>query len=139
MRAASRLEAAACIVAGGSGIVAYKVLGGQSGYAQRDMRSEKTRGVQSLLSGKAKVGHYHINAYGDTAAVQRAILANERRRMDTGISPTQLARGEEMLIPRWDVLKLWNDAMKGPYDTICKFGFVALRKLSTTSQPATSP
>jgi hypothetical protein len=111
LRAGARIEAAMCMVLGADGIVGYKVLGDQNGQAQRDMRSDKSRSVQQL--GNVAIAPLRVS--GDTDEITFACVEYEKRRMSSGVPTTTQEPGEKLIIPRWEVLKLWNEAMSA-YD-----------------------
>jgi hypothetical protein len=110
LKAGARIEAAMCMVLGADGIVGYNVLGDQQGQAQRDMRSQQSRGGQKAL-----------RVFGDTDEIRYACVDYEKRRMSSGVPPTTQEPGETLIIPRWEVLKLWNEAMSA-YDSIERWG-----------------
>jgi hypothetical protein len=117
LKAVARIEAAMCIVYGAEGVVSYKVLGNQEGQAQRDMRSEKSRCTQPV----GDVTFDSLRVFGATDEIRYACADYEKRRMSSGVPSTTLEPGERWILPRWDVLKLWNEAMSA-YDSIERWG-----------------
>jgi hypothetical protein len=117
LKAAARIEAAMVMVYGANGIVGYTVLGDKKGQATRDMRSEKSRSAQQV--GDVAVAPLRIS--GDTDEVISACVEYEKRRMSSGVPTTTQEPGEKLIIPRWEVLKLWNEAMSA-YDSIKRWG-----------------
>jgi hypothetical protein len=117
LKAEARIEAAMCMVYGADGIVGYKVLGNQRCQAQRDMRSEKSRSAPQV----GDITIAPVSASGDTDEITFACVEYEKRRMSTGVPATTQESGETLIIPRWEVLKLWNEAMSA-YDSINHWG-----------------
>ena len=117
LKAGARIDAAMCMVLGADGIVGYKVLGDQKGQAQRDMRSDKSRRVQQL--GNTAIAPLRVS--GDTDEITFACVEYEKRRMSSGVPTTTQEPGESLIVPRWEVLKLWNEAMSA-YDSIKRWG-----------------
>jgi hypothetical protein len=118
LKAAARIEAAMCMVYGADGIVGYKVLGDQKGQAHWDMRSDKSRSAQQV----ADVAVAPPRVSGETDEIRYACVEYEKRRMSTGVPTTEIEPGENLIVPRWEVLRLWNEAMSS-YDSIKRWGY----------------
>jgi hypothetical protein len=119
LKAGARIEAAMCMVLGADGIVGYTVLGKEQGQAQRDMRSDKSRSAQQVAE---DVTILPLRVFGETDEIRYACVEYEKRRMSTGVPATEIESGEKLIVPRWEVLKLWNEAMVS-YDSIKRWGY----------------
>jgi hypothetical protein len=119
LKAEARIEAAMCMVLGGDGIVGYTVLGNESGQAQRDMRSDKSRSTRQVAE---DVTILPLRVMGETDAIRCACIEYEKRRMSTGVPMTEIKAEESLIVPRWEVLRLWNEAMSS-YDSIKRWGY----------------
>jgi hypothetical protein len=117
-KAGARIEAAMCMVYGAEGIVGYKVLGDKKGSVRRDMRSEKSRRAEEARGG-VPVALFRVS--GDTDEIINACIEYEKRRLKSGVPITTQEPGEHLIIARWEVLKLWNEAMSA-YDSIQRWG-----------------
>ena len=115
LKSGARIEAAMCLTLGGEGIVAYK-LSGKSVQTKRDFLMKQPEKEES------GVYPFHIMAYGDTDEIIQECIKHEQGRLRDHVPPTQLDPGEDLLIPRWEVLQLWNEAMKGGYDSLKQWG-----------------
>jgi hypothetical protein len=115
LKAVARIEAAMCIVYGGGGIVEYR---DREGQAQRDLRSDNSRMSAQQVG---NVTFDSLRVFGATDEIRHACLEYEKRRMSSGVPSTTLGPRERWIIPRWEVLKLWNEAMSA-YDSIKRWG-----------------
>ena len=52
--------------------------------------------------------------------MNRALIANEKRRLEQQVHPSTIEAGEMVLIEWWDVLKLWNAATRS-YDALVPY------------------
>jgi hypothetical protein len=114
LKAVARIEAAMCIIYGAEGIVEYR---DRQGQAQRDLRSDKSRREQQV----GVVTFDSLRVFGATDEIRQKCVEYEKRRMSSGVPSTTLEPGERWILPRWEVLKLWNEAMSA-YDAIARWG-----------------
>eukprot|EP00751_Fragilariopsis_kerguelensis_P019352 CAMPEP_0170840020 /NCGR_PEP_ID=MMETSP0734-20130129/4320_1 /TAXON_ID=186038 /ORGANISM="Fragilariopsis kerguelensis, Strain L26-C5" /LENGTH=516 /DNA_ID=CAMNT_0011207731 /DNA_START=159 /DNA_END=1709 /DNA_ORIENTATION=+ len=116
IKAASRIEAAACLCMGGGGVIGVS----NGNIVERDMRNKSFKVIMSSASdGDMFLENWMIRA--DTDARQIAMMQNEHRRGHESIPGTTLEEEEVLLISHWDVRRLWNTAMVS-YDALCLWG-----------------
>jgi hypothetical protein len=116
IKAAARIEAAACLVMGSAGTVGYKI-DGHPVQARRDMRSDFLKNFD--IGKVASLSKFRITIEADPPFDKLAV-EKDKQRLEHGVPATQIDSGEMLLVAPWDVLKLWNQAMK-PYDALRRF------------------
>jgi hypothetical protein len=94
----------------------YKI-DGHPVQARRDMRSDSLKTID--FGNIASLSNFRISVEGDPP-FDKLALDKEKRRLEQGVPTTQIDSGESLLVAPWEVLKLWNQAMK-PYDAIQRF------------------
>lgn len=108
MKANARIEAATCLCLGADGLVGYKV-NGDPVQARRNFR------VDPNHEGSFP---FRLDIFGgNTDAARQGAIEKETKRMEEGVPYTTFEPGECSLVPRWSVLKLWNEAMDA-YDSL---------------------
>jgi len=112
-KAEARIEAAVCLILGGGGMIGYKLPNGESVMVKRNFRQ--------LANQSSNIGDRALQVIAGTVASRRAVVDKEKSRMARGVRTTFIEPGETLLIARWEVLKLWNEAMVS-YDSIARWG-----------------
>lgn len=98
-RAMAGIEVAMALILGGKPLVGYSTSSGEKVQALRQAVPEERGGTMALKIGAP-----------DPSAAREA-SAKEQRRLQQGTPPTQLEPGESVLVPHWEVTRIWNFAM----------------------------
>lgn len=112
-RANAGIEAAVGLVLGGKPLVGCTTSSGAKVQVLRKVG----------VSGGGRGDDYeelNLSAPNPTAA--RDAGANEQRRLQQGVPPTTLERGETVLVAHWEATRLWNYAMEA-YTRVESFGY----------------
>lgn len=115
VKATARIDAAICLCFGAGGRVSYTLPNGEKGHVSR--RFDRAS-VREVTSGNR---NFKLNLTAPSKAGEKMVMDKELDRIRRGVEPTQLDPGERLLVARWDVLRLWNDAMES-YDALQKWG-----------------
>eukprot|EP01083_Nonionella_stella_P068612 182361_1 len=128
--ATARIEAAGVVMLGGAGVVGTKKFGSSTA-VRRDLRSEFGERAQNANDrghtwdgGGTKMRAEMVEVITAHSIAQRKqlLMYEVKRRNDPDASSRPLDSDEYALVEWWNVLKLWNEAMKY-YDKITKIKF----------------
>ena len=100
-RAEAAIEVAMSLVLGGKPIVGYTVPSGPKVQVLRDM---------TAIDNDDQYRELKMGASNQAAANEAG--AKEKKRLRDGVPPTLLEPGETVLVPHWEVSRIWNYAMK---------------------------
>jgi len=112
LKANGRIEAAMCIVIGASGMVGYTLPNGEPVQATRKIQTNAgpaNNVVNCSLSGPT------------TNMGQVEALRKEKQRIEKGYPATRIDPGEQVIVPHWEVRRLWNQAMES-YQSLERYG-----------------
>eukprot|EP00562_Extubocellulus_spinifer_P011313 CAMPEP_0178553268 /NCGR_PEP_ID=MMETSP0697-20121206/7729_1 /TAXON_ID=265572 /ORGANISM="Extubocellulus spinifer, Strain CCMP396" /LENGTH=591 /DNA_ID=CAMNT_0020186179 /DNA_START=115 /DNA_END=1890 /DNA_ORIENTATION=- len=116
LKSAARIEAAACLILGGGGIIG--LLDGNM--VERDFRSREAKiadGTIQIVPSADGDGTQEIRKLdrlvirAESAAQRSSIQEHEQRRMANGFPDTFMSPGETLLVEPWEVRRLWNHSM----------------------------
>lgn len=120
-KATARIEAATCILLGGDGMLGYQLPnGGERVQVKRDFRAEANQ--QRDMGGGMLLTPMNFRIFAETPEGQQATIEKEKCRMSQGVPTSVIEPDEELLVAQWEVRRLWNEAMQGPYDSLCRWG-----------------
>eukprot|EP01083_Nonionella_stella_P068611 182355_1 len=122
--ATARIEAAGVVMLGGAGVVGTKKFGSSTA-VRRDLRSEfgeRARNTNDSGNNSGVRAEMAEIVTGNRNQVKQILTHEVKRRNDPDASSRPLDSDEYALVEWWNVLKLWNEAMKY-YDKITKIKF----------------
>jgi hypothetical protein len=102
-RAEAGVEAAMGLVLGGKPIVGYSVKSGAKVQVLRDF---------DLTLDDSDVGTLQMPIGAPTPDSAREASEKEMKRLNDKVTPTMLEPGETVIVPHWEVTRIWNFAMK---------------------------
>eukprot|EP00578_Thalassiosira_sp_NH16_P009850 CAMPEP_0181114906 /NCGR_PEP_ID=MMETSP1071-20121207/21152_1 /TAXON_ID=35127 /ORGANISM="Thalassiosira sp., Strain NH16" /LENGTH=547 /DNA_ID=CAMNT_0023199085 /DNA_START=138 /DNA_END=1781 /DNA_ORIENTATION=- len=112
-RAAAGVEIAMSLIIGGKPLVGYAVPSGAKVQVLRDLIANNDWDTDREMK---------LNIGAPTPAAAREASAKERRRLLEGVPPTRLEHGETVIVPHWEVSRIWNFAMEA-YARVEGFGY----------------
>ncbi len=104
-RAEAGIEAAMSLVLGGKPILGYTLKSGEKVQVLRDFDITSLDDYDESEQIKMPIG-------APTPAAAREASAKEMKRLREKISPETRQQGETILVPHWEVARIWNYAMK---------------------------
>eukprot|EP01083_Nonionella_stella_P285988 973376_1 len=122
--ATARIDAAGGIMFGGAGIVGTKRFGSNTGI-RRDLRSEfgeRARNTNDSGNNSGMIAEMAEIVTGNRNQVKQILTHEVKRRNDPDASSRPLDSDEYALVEWWNVLKLWNEAMRY-YDKVTNIKF----------------